>query len=115
VSGTGLLTVTVLAVEVVLLPAASLATAVKTCWPFVVWVVFHEIEYGDVVSSVPRLLPSILNCTPMTPTLSDALAETVREVPETVAPLDGAVRETVGLSYRAEAGGYQHWRSIPDQ
>ena len=54
------------------------------------------------MSSAPRLLPSSLNCTPVTPTLSDALAETVTEEPETVALLLGAVSETVGglLSFR---------------
>src|SRR5262249_19247513 len=41
------------------------------------------------------LTPSIRNCTPTTPTLSEAVAETVME-PETVAALAGAVMETVG-------------------
>src|SRR5438128_1534497 len=54
------------------------------------------IAYGAVVSSVPRLAPSSLNCTPTTPTLSEAVAETVT-VPETVAPLAGAVIATVGV------------------
>jgi hypothetical protein len=50
-----------------------------------------------VVSSPPRLVvPSSLNSTTATPTLSEAVAETVTAVPETVAPLAGAVRETVG-------------------
>src|SRR3989344_8181071 len=53
-------------------------------------------EYGEVVSSAPTLAPSTLNCTPTTPTLSDALADRVT-VPETVAPSAGAMRETVGL------------------
>src|SRR5882724_5263565 len=49
------------------------------------------------MSSAPRLVvPSSLNCTPETPTLSDALADTVTEEPETVAPFAGAVMETVG-------------------
>ena len=39
---------------------------------------------------------SRLNCTPTTPTLSLAVAEIVVAVPETVAPLDGAVSETLG-------------------
>ena len=42
------------------------------------------------------VVPSSLNCTPATPTLSEAVAETVTAVPETVAPLAGVVRETVG-------------------
>ena len=49
------------------------------------------------VSSAPRLVvPSSLNCTPATPTLSAAVAESVTAVPETVAPLAGVVIETVG-------------------
>ena len=49
------------------------------------------------MSSAPRLVvPSSLNCTPETPTLSDALADTVTEEPETVVPFAGAVTETVG-------------------
>ena len=40
-------------------------------------------------------MPSTLNCTPTTPTLSDALAETVM-LPVTVAPAAGAVIATVG-------------------
>jgi hypothetical protein len=90
-----LLTVTVTAVEVVLLPAASRATAVNVWVPLATVVVSHVIEGGLVVSSAPRLLPSSLNCTPATPTSSDALAVTVI-VPETVAPSEGAVIETVG-------------------
>ena len=46
--------------------------------------------------SGPVLEPSNLNWTPATPTLSVALAETVTEEPEAVAPLDGAVIATVG-------------------
>src|SRR5262245_38118808 len=47
-------------------PAVSRATAVKTCEPLLVVRVFHEIEYGNEVSSSPRLAPSSLNCTPAT-------------------------------------------------
>lgn len=57
---------------------------------------FHAPEYGWVVSAVPRFTPSILNCTEATPTLSDAVAERTTELPETVAPLFGAVIEAVG-------------------
>ncbi|PYQ38251.1 MAG: hypothetical protein DMF77_24595 [Acidobacteria bacterium] len=53
------------------------------------------IEKGAVVSSDPAFAPSTRNCTPATPTLSEALAETVI-TPETVAPADGAVIVTVG-------------------
>jgi len=52
--------------------------------------------YGVVVSSAPRLTPSSLNCTPTTATLSAAVADTTTLAPETVAPLAGAVIETVG-------------------
>ena len=58
---------------------------------------FQLVLYGAAVSSAPRFAPSSLNCTPTTPTLSDAVAETVT-VPETVLPSAGAVRETVGSS-----------------
>ena len=47
------------------------------------------------MSSAPRLAPSNWNCTPATPTLSLALAETVM-LPETVAAFAGADIETVG-------------------
>src|SRR5439155_975988 len=57
--------------------------------------VFQETEYGATRSSAPRLAPSSLNCTPTTPTLSAAAAETVT-VFETVAPPSGALIETVG-------------------
>ena len=74
-------------VEVAWLPAASRARAVSVCAPFVAPVVFHEMEYGDVVSSTPRATPSSKNCTPTTPTASVALADTVM-IPETV-PVGG--------------------------
>ena len=47
------------------------------------------------MSSAPRFVPSTLNCTPFTPTLSLAAAVTLT-VPDTVAPAAGAVTETVG-------------------
>ncbi len=88
-------TVTLTAGEVVTFPAASRALADSECVPFDAPTVFQEIAYGAAVSSAPRLAPSSRNCTPATPTLSEALAETVT-VPETVAPAAGAVIETVG-------------------
>src|SRR5256885_1769470 len=88
-------TVTVTAAEVVRLPAASRATAVSVCEPLLAVVVFHDIEYGVAVSSAPRLAPSNRNCTPTTPTLSEALAVTL-VVPPTVAPETGEVMLTVG-------------------
>ena len=56
-----LLTVTVTVEDVVLLPAASRATALSVCEPLEAEVVFHDIEYGEAVSSAPRLAPSSLN------------------------------------------------------
>ena len=58
-------------------------------------VVFHETEYGALVSSAPRLLPSSMNWTPATPTLSEALAVTLI-VPETIDPGAGDVMLTAG-------------------
>src|SRR5204862_27971 len=87
--------VTVTGEEVVRLPAASRAVAVSVCEPLPTVVVFQETEYGDDVSSAPRLAPSTRNCTPATPTLSEAEALTVTD-PETVAPDAGAVMLTAG-------------------
>src|SRR5437667_358431 len=77
-----LATVTVTVAEVVVFPAASRATAVRVCEPLLTAVVSQEREYVLVVSSGPRFAMSSLNCTPTTPTLSEAVAETVM-VPET--------------------------------
>src|SRR3989338_7552750 len=87
--------VTVTPVEVVEFPATSLAVAVRMWEPLVAEVVSQETEYGEEVSSVPRFAPSSLNWTPATPTLSEAVAETVTE-PDTVAPSAGEVMDTVG-------------------
>jgi len=106
VSGVGVVfdTVTVIPPDVVMFPAASRAVAVSVCVPLVAVVVIHDIEYGDAVSSAPRFAPSSLNWTPVTPTLSDAVADTV-VIPEMVAPVVGAVRETVGNVVSPEGGG----------
>jgi hypothetical protein len=99
VSGGGittLLTLIVIVAEGVLLPAASLATAVRVWLPLAREVVLRVVEYGEVVSKEPRLEPSSLNWTLATPTLSEAVAETLTLAPETVALLVGAVIETVG-------------------
>src|SRR5258705_4522408 len=69
-------TVTVMPAEVVTLPAASRATAVRVWLPFAAALVFQDTEYGEVVSSVPRLTPSSLNCTPTTAKLSLGVAQT---------------------------------------
>src|SRR5436309_14563698 len=96
ISGGVLSTVTLTAAEVAVFPAASRATAVRVWTPFATKVVFQVMEKDPAVSSAPRLAPSSLNCTPTTPTLSEAEAETVTVAPETVAPAAGAVIETVG-------------------
>ena len=57
-------------------------------------VVFQEIEYGEAVS-VAILVPSTMNWTLWTATLSEAEAETVT-VPDAVEPALGDVIETVG-------------------
>src|SRR5437762_222289 len=94
-TGDRLLTVTVTATAVLVLPAASRATADSVCEPLAKVVVSQEIWNGAVVTSVPKFAPSTLNCTPATPTLSEALAVTVT-VAETVAPALGEVTETDG-------------------
>lgn len=98
VSGGGgaLLTVTVMLELIVILPAASWAMAVRVWLPLLSVVVSQTVEYGAVVSSAPWLPPSIVNWTPATPTLSLAVAVIETLLPDTVAPLVGAVRETVG-------------------
>src|SRR5688572_27680066 len=95
-SAAELLTVTPMALEVVLLPAASRATAVRLWLPLPVRVVFQTRRNGDTVSSGPRSSPSRRNWTPATPTSSEAEAETVTATPDTVAPFAGACTETVG-------------------
>src|SRR5437773_8622345 len=57
--------------------------------------VFHATLYGAAVSSAPTATLSSRNCTPATPTLSAAVADTVI-VPDTVAAFAGAVSDTVG-------------------
>jgi vacuolar-type H+-ATPase subunit I/STV1 len=88
-------TVTVTLLDVVVLPLVSRATAVRVWVPSLTAVVFQLVEYGDAVSSLPKLTPSSLNCTPATAALSEALAVTL-VVPLTVAWSAGAVTETVG-------------------
>src|SRR5256886_9178599 len=101
-----LATVTLMLAEVVALPAASRAMALSVWAPLGTVVVFQETEYGATRSSAPRLAPSSLNCTPTTPTLSAAAAETVT-VFETVAPASGALIETVA-DVGSEAADTRH-------
>lgn len=88
--------------EVRAFPAASLAIAVRVWLPLETPIVFHEPEYGGVVSSTPRSAPSSLNWTPTTPMLSDAFAESAM-LPETVPPV-GDVMETAGGVVSGVAG-----------
>src|SRR5439155_13997548 len=65
------------------------------CGPLYVPVLVQDRESTLLPFTALCLTPSSLNCTPTTPTLSEALAETVT-VPATVAPAAGAVMETAG-------------------
>src|SRR5580700_8228874 len=80
---------------VALLPAVSMATAVRECLPLVSVPVLRDAEYGTLVLRAPKFEPSTWNCTLAIATLSEALAVTVM-VPETVAPEAGEVMETLG-------------------
>lgn len=102
--GGALLTVTVTAAAVAVLPAASRARAASVCAPSATVVVSHKMLYGLVVFSALRFTPSSKNCTPATPILSLALADTVT-VPETIAPLAGAIMATVGGVVSGGGGG----------
>src|SRR5881628_3373946 len=83
--GVALETVTVTAAAVAVLPAASRVTAVRTWEPSRTVVVFQAMVYGASVTGAPNFIPSSLNCTPATPTLSAAVADTLTVAP-TVAP-----------------------------
>ena len=99
-STAGLLTVTLTGLEVVVLPAASRATAVRVCVPLATLLVAQLALQGAEPSSAPSAAPSTRNCTPATPTLSDALAVT-SSVPLTVAPPAGAEMLTLGAAVSA--------------
>ena len=92
----GAATVTARGVEVARFPLASRATASRVCEPVAVVLAFQTIAYGAVVSSALRFRLSSLNCTPTTLTLSEAVAETATDAPETVAPARGVVMDAVG-------------------
>lgn len=95
-----LLTKTVRAADVVTLPAASRAIALRVCAPLTAPAVFQLMAYDAVVSGLPRLTPLSVNCTDAIPTLSEADAEIVT-TPLTAAPLDGDVRLTDGATVSA--------------
>jgi hypothetical protein len=92
---TALLTVTVSPALVVLTPAVSFAMAFSVCEPLELFAVSQLYVYGATVIGLPTLAPSSWNCTLATPMLLVALAVTVA-VPDTVAPLAGAVIDTTG-------------------
>jgi hypothetical protein len=87
-------TVTVTGSDAVTLPARSLATAVTVWEPFDMPAVFQEPEYGATKSSAPRLLPSTLNWTPTTPTLSEA--EALRDTRLDTVPAKGEDMDMTG-------------------
>ena len=88
-------TVTVTVLLVVVWFAVSRAVAVSVCSPLLAVAVFQETLYGLDVSSLPKLTPSSLNCTPATPVSSLALAVTETD-PDTVALFAGADTDTTG-------------------
>lgn len=100
VSTTSLFTVTETVDDVVVLPAASVATAASRWAPGVAVVVSQATVYGAAVLSAPRFAPSRRSCTVVTPTLSAAFAVTAT-VPLSVDPAVGAAIETVGASVSA--------------
>src|SRR5437016_7845066 len=91
-----LVTVTETTAEVARFPAASRATANRLCGPRGAAVLFQARTNGAAAMSGPRFVPSSLNCTPATPVLSEAVAETNTFEPDTVALLAGVTSHTVG-------------------
>ena len=89
--------------EIFEFPWASNALALNVYDPSDTPVVFHEYANGDEVSVLITVDP-LLNSTFVTPTLSDALA-VMATVPDTVAPFEGAVNDTVGASVSEGDGG----------
>ena len=97
-AGALLSTVTVTTTDVVLLPAASRATAANVCDPLVAVAVSHGTANGADVSSAPSGAPSRRNCTPTTPVLSEAFAVTVI-APRSAVPAMGAVTKTGQIDF----------------
>ena len=72
-------------VEVLELPAESRASAVSVWLPLADWVVSHNTAVGQRwCPRRPGVAPSSLNCTPTTPTLSEALARQTHRPPTPV-------------------------------
>ena len=94
IAGSALLTMTVTAADVVRLPAASRAMAVREWLPLPIEVVSQVTRYGSEVTSAPSGCPSSWNCTPMTPASSLAVALTIT-LPATAVAV-GEVMATVG-------------------
>src|SRR4249920_3770695 len=89
-----LATVTMTGSLVLLLPAASRATAVSVWGPLTASVVFQVVLYGPASASVPNVAPSTNNWTPTTPTSS--LADAVTLIVPTADPAVGEEIATVG-------------------
>lgn len=92
----GLLRTVIGSVVEALTPALLVTMAFRVCEPSETPVEFHVVVYGEEVRAEPMLLPSTWNCTLATPTSSEAVAVKVTADPPTVAPLVGALKETVG-------------------
>jgi hypothetical protein len=86
-------TVTVMADDVATLLFISVVDAMSVWDPSVEDAVFHEIVYGDEVTTEPSFTPSSKNWTDEMPTVEVGFAVT-EIVVETVAPFVGAVMET---------------------
>src|SRR4029453_5324694 len=91
----GLFTAMVTAAEMAVLPAASRAMALSVWPPLDTDSPPQRTAEGADTSSTPILRPSSWNCTPTTPTLSTANADTAT-VSETEEPSAGWFRDTVG-------------------
>ena len=102
--GTMLAIVILTTADTPILLDVSLATAVRVWLPLAICVVSGAIEYGGVVSSIPRLVPSNLNWTPATPTLSEATAAT-DIMPLTVVLFIGTVNDITGSCVSIGGGG----------
>src|SRR5258708_1281342 len=88
-------TVTVTVADVPTLPAASKAFETIVCDPLATEALFQLNESVVALVLLAATVPSIRICIWVTPTLSDAVA-LIATVPDTVAPLAGAVIEVVG-------------------
>src|SRR5689334_6784983 len=95
-AGVALLTVTCTAGDVVTFPAPSVARTAIVWRPLGVVAVFQLAEYGA-VASVATTLPSMRNCTDVTPLPGEGseLSAVIVTVPETVPP-SGLVTVAVG-------------------